>query len=312
MIDFNIIVYGGLIFAFLKFLPNYFSNWFYSKIFINLLVTYNEEEYFGLENWVIKQSGFKSFQIKNKELIASRGFYWFFWNKKLVLVWKSKVDMSGIISYDRNIPEEIFVKILFGNQNDLNTLLKDIKVKDDGIKLYLSDSYWRFVGTRSYRDPSTVFLDKDIYIDIEKFINSKDVYQKLGIPYRRGYLFYGPPGTGKTSAILAIATKFKLPIYSINSSVDDQKLQYLFATVPENSIIVFEDIDRLFEKNDKITMSGLLNSIDGIFESDGRILIMTTNNKDSLDSSLIRDGRCDKHYLFDNKEFGNSIRQKLN
>jgi len=40
-----------------------------------------------------------------------------------------------------------------------------------------------------------------------------------------------------------------------------------------------------------LTLSGLLNAIDGIVASDGRILIATTNNLEKLDSALIRKGR---------------------
>lgn len=58
------------------------------------------------------------------------------------------------------------------------------------------------------------------------------------------------------------------------------------------------------DKNNKslstLTLSGLLNAIDGVFTCDGRILIMTTNHPEVLDSALIRPGRIDSKYLFDN------------
>lgn len=65
--------------------------------------------------------------------------------------------------------------------------------------------------------------------------------------------------------------------------------------------------DQIPTQNDKksgITLSGLLNSLDGIFDNDGRILIMTTNHPEVLDEALIRPGRCDAKFLFDycNKE----------
>lgn len=49
-----------------------------------------------------------------------------------------------------------------------------------------------------------------------------------------------------------------------------------------------------------LTLSGLLNAIDGVFTCDGRVLIMTTNHPEVLDSALIRPGRIDSKYLFDN------------
>jgi hypothetical protein len=45
--------------------------------------------------------------------------------------------------------------------------------------------------------------------------------------------------------------------------------------------------------NEKLTLSCLLNLLDGVLEAPGRIVIMTTNYIDRLDSALIRPGRID-------------------
>lgn len=47
----------------------------------------------------------------------------------------------------------------------------------------------------------------------------------------------------------------------------------------------------------QITLSGLLNFVDGLWSScgDGRILVMTTNHKDRIDPVLLRPGRMDMH-----------------
>lgn len=37
-----------------------------------------------------------------------------------------------------------------------------------------------------------------------KFFSSKDVYNDLGVPWKRGLLFHGPPGNGKTISIKAL------------------------------------------------------------------------------------------------------------
>lgn len=47
-----------------------------------------------------------------------------------------------------------------------------------------------------------------------------------------------------------------------------------------------------------ISLSGLLNQIDGIHNNHGMILVMTTNHPDKLDQALIRDGRVDDRILF--------------
>ncbi|KPM36862.1 hypothetical protein AK830_g9688 [Neonectria ditissima] len=49
-----------------------------------------------------------------------------------------------------------------------------------------------------------------------------------------------------------------------------------------------------------ISLSGLLNAIDGVASHEGRILIMTTNKPESLDEALIRPGRVDVQVGFKN------------
>ncbi|ERN09115.1 hypothetical protein AMTR_s00014p00111720 [Amborella trichopoda] len=47
----------------------------------------------------------------------------------------------------------------------------------------------------------------------------------------------------------------------------------------------------------RVTLSGLLNFVDGLWSScgDERIIVFTTNHKDKLDPALLRPGRMDKH-----------------
>ncbi len=49
-----------------------------------------------------------------------------------------------------------------------------------------------------------------------------------------------------------------------------------------------------------ISLSGLLNAIDGVASHEGRVLIMTTNTPESLDGALIRPGRVDLQVEFTN------------
>jgi len=48
----------------------------------------------------------------------------------------------------------------------------------------------------------------------------------------------------------------------------------------------------------KVTLSGLLNALDGVGAQEGRILFATTNRYSSLDPALIRPGRMDIHVHF--------------
>ncbi|KAH4220562.1 hypothetical protein HBH70_071420 [Parastagonospora nodorum] len=66
-------------------------------------------------------------------------------------------------------------------------------------------------------------------------------------------------------------------------------------------------------KRNTVTLSGLLNAIDGNASQEGRLLIMTSNNPDALDAALIRPGRIDKKVYFGNmsKSAGKSIYMRL-
>ncbi|KAJ5641258.1 ATPaseAAA-typecore [Penicillium lividum] len=66
-----------------------------------------------------------------------------------------------------------------------------------------------------------------------------------------------------------------------------------------------EDVDAIVveeaastDKADGITLSGLLNVIDGVAASEGRILVMTSNHPEKLDAALLRPGRVDMRVAF--------------
>mgnify|MGYP003866327329 CR=1 FL=1 len=46
---------------------------------------------------------------------------------------------------------------------------------------------------------------------------------------------------------------------------------------------------------DQLSLAGLLNALDGIVDTPGRIVIMTTNHPEMLDPALVRPGRIDKN-----------------
>jgi len=54
------------------------------------------------------------------------------------------------------------------------------------------------------------------------------------------------------------------------------------------------------EKKKGISLSGLLNIIDGVASHEGRVLVMTTNHPEKLDEALIRPGRVDHQVAFGN------------
>ncbi|KAL5242746.1 hypothetical protein ACI65C_010156 [Semiaphis heraclei] len=234
-----------------------------------------------------------------------------------------KRDRSTMLSSEYgSTPFEMLTLTTWGrNRQVLNEILEEARlyamsIMESGTTLMVpSYGMWQKFGEpRAPRTLSSVILDEgvteNILKDINNFVNDKSWYTDRGIPYRRGYLLYGPPGCGKTSLIMALAgdIEYNLCVLSLNDSkMSDDQLVQLMGEVPSKSFVLLEDIDAMFanrggktvvEGSTKVTLSGLLNALDGVVSSEGRILFMTTNYVDRLDTALIRSGRVDfKQYI---------------
>lgn len=166
------------------------------------------------------------------------------------------------------------------------------------------------------RDKESVILKEgqreDLFADVERFLGLKNEYERVNIPWHRGYLFYGPAGTGKTSLALAVASNFDVPVFSISlSTLDNSKdlLKAVAAIDSDEAVLILEDIDvastthsrdeNKSKKGDKVALDVLLNVLDGAGTPSGLITIMTTNYADRLDEALVRPGRVDYKLLID-------------
>lgn len=92
------------------------------------------------------------------------------------------------------------------------------------------------------------------------------------------------------------------------SGLNDQQLDRLLNNAPRNSILLMEDVDAALVKRkagkdqeggNNVTLSGILNALDGITAQEGSVVFMTTNHIRKLAPALIRPGRCDRKLLFD-------------
>jgi chaperone BCS1 len=183
----------------------------------------------------------------------------------------------------------------------------DKNKEDDKTTIYIWDDYWETIEKRPNRKLDTIYLggtETKIYDKINGFLSdeTKKTYNELGIPYKYNILFHGYPGTGKSSLIFSLASELKMDVALLHfvRDMDDVDFMRAIRRIPENTILVLEDIDVLFEarkKNDEnksgISFSGLLNSLDGISHVDNQIIFMTTNCKMVLDKALTRPGRID-------------------
>ena len=156
------------------------------------------------------------------------------------------------------------------------------------------------------RTLDTVYFDdkqkQKLRTDIIEFIKMEKEYDEFGIPYKKNYLLTGIPGSGKTSIIKAMCREigYNLCIFSINHDMDNNTALSAFRDIPPKSVLLFEDIDCLFEKRistsdnkSGFTFSNLLNLLDGVFCRKGLISFITTNHPENLDHALLRQGRTD-------------------
>lgn len=173
---------------------------------------------------------------------------------------------------------------------------------------------------------------------LDLFVNHPEWYAERGIPHSLGIMLHGIPGAGKTSTIKAIAKDTHRHIFNLclrpyttqkqllnlfyNETVvvnkyDGSKTSY---NIPMNRrVYVIEDIDCMTNvtmdrslapmagtgapgegAGDAVTLSFLLNLLDGVLETPGRILVITSNYPEKLDKALIRPGRIDVKIEFKN------------
>jgi mitochondrial chaperone BCS1 len=121
--------------------------------------------------------------------------------------------------------------------------------------------------------------------------------------------------------VSALAAHFGLSIYVINlADFNDRTLMNAVNQVPANSVLLFEDIDcasggkaratagegsqaeaaKGASLTNVVTLSGLLNVLDGFYAPANVLFVMTTNKIEALDPALLRPGRIDYKLLMGN------------
>jgi len=260
-------------------------------------------------------------------LIPAPGLHWFWYSGRPFQVWFYRSEETRDRIARRS--ESLTFRTLGRRQALLKQFVDDVvrcHTASLGVRscLFTYNDGWDLVEGYAPRLLESVMLPApektDLVEDIVRFRASKQRYAHLGVPYHRGYLLYGPPGTGKTSLISAVAAHFSLSIYCFNlADMNDRTLMNAVNQVPANSLLLFEDIDCMKTGNTRatsisnsgseetatadrkqnttdrggLTLSGLLNVLDGFYAPTGVLFVMTSNHVEELDPALLRPGRID-------------------
>ncbi|CAL5078941.1 unnamed protein product [Urochloa decumbens] len=211
-------------------------------------------------------------------------------------------------------------EILFSNRR------RRLYTNNKSLDYHYDYKAWSYIDFDHPTTFDTLAMDmakkRAIMEDLDAFRSSKEFYRRAGKPWKRGYLLHGPPGTGKSTMIAAMANYLDYDIYDVELTVvnTNNDLRKLLIETTSKSIIVIEDIDCTLDltgdrarqrrrrgpmnggyddgrPRSQVTLSGLLNFIDGLWSACGgeRIVVFTTNHVDKLDPALIRRGRMDMH-----------------
>uniref|UniRef100_A0A6N2L250 AAA+ ATPase domain-containing protein n=1 Tax=Salix viminalis TaxID=40686 RepID=A0A6N2L250_SALVM len=215
---------------------------------------------------------------------------------------------------------------------------KEIRVRHRQRKLYTNDSGnkwqiykqtpWSHIVFEHPATFETLAMEpakkEEIIEDLVTFSKSKDFYGRIGKAWKRGYLLYGPPGTGKSTMIAAMANLLSYDVYDLELTAvkDNTELRKLLIETTSKSIIVIEDIDCSLdltgqrtnkreekspdeirkeqeESSSKVTLSGLLNFIDGLWSACGEERLIVFEAFKVLSRNYLR---LEAHPLFDRIE----------
>ncbi len=331
-----LMIIGGLS-VYLRAVPETLWDWLVGQTTMMITVKDDDVAFVWVKEWFLEQKFLKrvrrvdldtTMRGERVALIPAPGRHWFWYRGRPFVVYFYRSEETRERISRRT--EELTFRTIGRRRQFLQQLVDDVvacHIRRLGVQsfLYAYNDGWDMVEGYAPRLLESVILQpgekEHLVQDIEAFRRSKRRYARLGIPYHRGYLFYGPPGTGKTSLVSALAAHFGLSIYSMNlADFNDRTLMNAVNQVSPNSVMLFEDIDcmksssaretskevgtqvrdekqTVAEKNG-VTLSGLLNVLDGFYAPTNVLFMMTTNRIEALDEALLRPGRIDyKLYL---------------
>ena len=145
-------------------------------------------------------------------------------------------------------------------------------------------------------------LKNEIKNDFAQFFDSCEIYERYGIPWKRGAIFIGPPGNGKTHTLKALINQLGKPCLYVRTfksehGTEQENMAEVFKRARMSPcIVVLEDLDSMIDSKNR---SFFLNELDGFQSNTGVVVLATTNHPAKLDPSILdRPSRFDRKYHF--------------
>ena len=204
-----------------------------------------------------------------------------------------------IIADERQVAEEFFRAVCEWNCE----VRGEILIFHDG---YFQKDKQLFDSIKSATFENLVLpgsLRQQVQDDFQQFLESREVYERYKIPWKRGAIFIGPPGNGKTHTVKALINQLDKPCLYVRSFKSDgeteqENISEVFnrARMTTPSVVVLEDLDSMIDNKNR---SFFLNELDGFQSNTGVIVLATTNHPQKLDTSILdRPSRFDRKYYF--------------